>query len=410
MRIPRFIHLAVVFQLALVAASGAASAQSTISCSGEEQCVAAVAALIASSPSPGEGTSVGFSIEGNLILLTYMGVPLGTVAVGGGADPYVVALEGIGFGFPTGGDLAFVIYTDENLVGDVPGATGEWTQTPFAGTQTTTALTSSANPSVAGNQILLVATVSKDDPTAAASLTASVDFLDGTSLLATAPVDSSGQASFTTSALAPGLHSLTARYAGDVFFDASASTVLTETVNHLGFGEISFDVEVDGSSACGGAVSCRFTTELADLGVVGGFSSANAGSSVNWLQRERTRNNPDDVDNYTVTNGSAGPGSGYDSGTLTFAVQSYPSSVTFLTRVNNLISSVLVSATYGNGTAIPQSAIQRTDPIVYTVNVTGVAFRQEQIVIDGSAGGGVASIDIEALGFIVLVDDMRLTP
>jgi hypothetical protein len=54
--------------------------------------------------------------------------------------------------------------------------------------------------------------------------------MDGTTTLGTAPV-SAGKASFITSTLAPGSHSITAAYGGDGNFVASSSTPLNQTVN-----------------------------------------------------------------------------------------------------------------------------------------------------------------------------------
>jgi Bacterial Ig-like domain (group 3) len=62
------------------------------------------------------------------------------------------------------------------------------------------------------------------------SPTGTVTFYDGSSALDTETLDS-GEASFTTSALALGSHPITAVYNGDGNFQSSASVVLTEAVN-----------------------------------------------------------------------------------------------------------------------------------------------------------------------------------
>jgi hypothetical protein len=97
------------------------------------------------------------------------------------------------------------------------------TQTVNAKTAATVSLTSSANPSVAGAAITLTAALSP------ATATGSVQFLDGGTLIGTAPVVS-GVASFSTSSLAHGVHSLTATYSGDATDTAATSGVLTQTV------------------------------------------------------------------------------------------------------------------------------------------------------------------------------------
>jgi probable HAF family extracellular repeat protein len=96
-------------------------------------------------------------------------------------------------------------------------------------TPTTTALSSSVNPSVFGQQVSFSATVT---PTQSSSLTltGSVTFNDGSTVLGTVAL-SSGTAVFNTSALAVGSHSITASYGGDSNFALSTSTALSQTVN-----------------------------------------------------------------------------------------------------------------------------------------------------------------------------------
>ena len=64
--------------------------------------------------------------------------------------------------------------------------------------------------------------------TGAVSPTGSVAFLDGNSTLTTVPV-ANGAASYTTSSLAPGYHSITAKYMGDANNAAATSAAITFT-------------------------------------------------------------------------------------------------------------------------------------------------------------------------------------
>lgn len=91
-------------------------------------------------------------------------------------------------------------------------------------TATTTSLTSSVNPSTVGQSVTFTANLS---PSAA---TGSVQFLDGTTVLATMTL-SSGRATYAMTALAQGVHSITAWYEGSTSYGASTSAVLTQTVN-----------------------------------------------------------------------------------------------------------------------------------------------------------------------------------
>jgi Bacterial Ig-like domain (group 3)/FG-GAP-like repeat len=68
-------------------------------------------------------------------------------------------------------------------------------------------------------------------PTTPKSPTGIITFLDGTTSLGTATLNSASAASFTTSSLSVGPHSITAQYPGDANFAASISLVLTITIS-----------------------------------------------------------------------------------------------------------------------------------------------------------------------------------
>jgi predicted secreted protein len=90
---------------------------------------------------------------------------------------------------------------------------------------TTTALQSSVNPSTAGQSVTFTATVT------GTSVTGTVTFKDGATTLATVALNGSGQATFTTSALSVGTHSITASYSGDVDDAPSTSAPVNQAVN-----------------------------------------------------------------------------------------------------------------------------------------------------------------------------------
>ncbi len=97
---------------------------------------------------------------------------------------------------------------------------------------TTTAVVSSLNPSEYGQTITFTATLtpawlSSDSPTG------DVTFYDGSTELGSAPV-ADDSASFATSALSVGSHSIIAEYSGDSNFNASESLPLLQNVNQAG--------------------------------------------------------------------------------------------------------------------------------------------------------------------------------
>ncbi len=66
--------------------------------------------------------------------------------------------------------------------------------------------------------------------------TGSVEFLDGSTVLGSGPLNSIGTATYTTSSLTAGLHQITAVYQGDVNFDESTSAPLAQIVTAPDFG------------------------------------------------------------------------------------------------------------------------------------------------------------------------------
>jgi len=100
------------------------------------------------------------------------------------------------------------------------------TQTVNRASSTTT-LTSSVNPASVGQAVTFAARVT----TTSAIATGTIQFRDGSTNLATVTLDSTGQASFTTTTLAPGNHTMRAVYSGDGNFQSSTSSSLTQTVN-----------------------------------------------------------------------------------------------------------------------------------------------------------------------------------
>jgi hypothetical protein len=91
---------------------------------------------------------------------------------------------------------------------------------------TTTALTSSLNPSNFGQSVTFTATVT---PQFSGTVKGSVTFYDGTRAMKTVAL-SGDVAKFTTSTLTSGAHSVTATYNGNTSFDGSSAS-LTQTVN-----------------------------------------------------------------------------------------------------------------------------------------------------------------------------------
>jgi hypothetical protein len=91
-------------------------------------------------------------------------------------------------------------------------------------TNTTTAAASNNNPATFGQSVTFTATISPS------TATGTVQFLDGGNLIGTSAL-SSGTATFATSSLTTGAHSITAVYTGDSSDASSTSALLVQTVN-----------------------------------------------------------------------------------------------------------------------------------------------------------------------------------
>jgi hypothetical protein len=125
------------------------------------------------------------------------------------------------YGTTTGWDFATGIGTVNaaNLVSNWPGAA------------TTTTVTSSQNPAYQGASVTFTATVATVGSHAP---TGTVNFNDGATIIGSGtlgPVSGSQVATYTTSTLTVGSHSITAVYAGDTNNAGSTSSVLTQTIN-----------------------------------------------------------------------------------------------------------------------------------------------------------------------------------
>jgi hypothetical protein len=93
---------------------------------------------------------------------------------------------------------------------------------------TSTTLTSNANPSQFGNSVDITATVTSGGTS---TPTGTVDFFDNGSLIGSRTLDPTGHAIFSTSTFSVGSHPITVHYEGDSASATSTSTALTQVVN-----------------------------------------------------------------------------------------------------------------------------------------------------------------------------------
>jgi len=110
---------------------------------------------------------------------------------------------------------------------DGPGTSAPVTQVVNPA-DTTTTVSATPSPGIAGKAIALTATVAVK--TGSAAVTGTVTFTDGTATLGTAKVGGNGVATL-NQVFAPGVHTIVAGYGGDSNDHASASAALSLTVN-----------------------------------------------------------------------------------------------------------------------------------------------------------------------------------
>jgi hypothetical protein len=124
---------------------------------------------------------------------------------------------------------------------------------------TTTSLASSVNPQVVGQSVTFTASTTSVSP----NVTGSISFQDGSTPLGSVSLNASGTATFTTSSLTFGTHTITAVYSGDTNHAASASAAVSEQIVQGASESLSSSVN---PSVAG--VNVVFTAKMAGVGGV----------------------------------------------------------------------------------------------------------------------------------------------
>ena len=137
---------------------------------------------------------------------------------------------------------------------------------------TTTTVASSANPSTYGDSVTFTATVTRSEGTS--TPTGTVSFRDGGVSIGSGTLSGSGgtaTATFATSSLAAGSHTITTVYGGDSNFDGSTSSPVTQVVNQR-----NITVTADAQSKVFGDSDPALTYQITSGSLVSGDSFAGA--------------------------------------------------------------------------------------------------------------------------------------
>jgi hypothetical protein len=169
-----------------------------------------------------------------------------------------------GNGYP---DLELLSSGNNNALSVVTFVGAKPSALPVGNTPSTATLSASATSVSSGASVTFTATVKPS--TGAGVPTGSVTFLDGTSTLLTATLDSTGKATFATTSLAAGSHSVSASYSGDSTYAASTSSAVTVAVTSA---SAAFALTANpATSTVTAGTSATYTISVTPSG---GFSSA----------------------------------------------------------------------------------------------------------------------------------------
>jgi hypothetical protein len=136
---------------------------------------------------------------------------------------------------------------------------------------TTTALTSSLNPSTTGTSVTFNASVTS---ATSGTITGTVSFFDGATQIGSPMTLTGGAAAYTTSALAQGTHSITAVYSGDTNYSTSTSPIVSQVVNSSGAATTTTTLNASPNpSTVGAGVTLTATVTSTTTGTISGSIS-----------------------------------------------------------------------------------------------------------------------------------------
>ncbi len=288
--------------------------------------------------------------DGNLWFAEYHGNQIGKITNGGVITEYAIPTAGsqpVGITTGPDGNIWFTEY-NANKIGVIV----------LSLSSTTTAVTSSLNPSTSGASVTFTATVTGTSPTGF------VTFKDGIATLGTASL-ASGQATLSTSSLSVGTHSITAVYSGDSINSTSTSPVLSQVVNSATTYTISGTITLNGSGLSG------VTVTLTGVGTATTTTNGSGAYSFTGLSNG----------GYTVTPGLSGYTFTPSSGSVTLSGANSTGNDFTATVSSTAISSSLNPSTYGV-------------LVTFTAVVTGISPTGIVTFKDGSNILGTASLNI----------------
>ncbi len=285
---------------------------------------------------------------------------------------------------PVGANPITATYTDAN---NVTGTSSPLTQTVKQ--QTTTSVGSSVNPSIFGSPVMFTATVVA---TGSVAPTGTVAFFDGATQIGTGTLTANGAAtataSFQTSSLSAGTHTISVSYSGDADNFSSTSAALSQTVN------IASTTTILSASA----------------------NPAIAGKSVTFTARV-TANSGTAAGTVRFYNGATLLGSGTLNGagvatysTASLAVGTYSITAAYQGNANDSASTSaalpfsVIQATTAVHLVSNRPSVVVTNPVTFTATVTGNGATPTGTVIFMDGAGTLGSAALNGSGVAALHD------
>ena len=253
---------------------------------------------------------------------------------------------------------------------------------------TTTSLASSANPQVLGQPVMFTASASSVSP----NVTGTINFEDNGAIISSVTLGATGNATFTTSTLTAGTHTITAVYSGDANHAPSTSAVISELIVQAAGATLtsSLNPSVSGNNVI-------FTMKLAAVGSVvptGTVTFSDGANALGASPVDATGTATFQISTLTV---------GTHTITATYAGdQNYSTTKAVLTQTVQSASTQVTLISSAN------PAIYET-PLAFTATVTSNGSPATGSVTFTDAGASIGSAVLNASGVAILTIS-TLTP
>ena len=258
-----------------------------------------------------------------------------------------------------------------------------------------TALSSSVNPSLVGSNVTFTATVNGAAPTGSVAFKDGGNAISGCSAVALPAGSANAKvATCSTSSLSAATHSIVATYAGDAGNNGSTSATLSQVVNNVG-------ASVNVALAANGGVASASSTYAAagysfaassvndgeraglNWGHGGGWNDSTANTYPDWVQI--TFNSAKTIDHvvvYTLQDNYASPVQPTD--TMTFSQYG--------------VTAFTVQGSNGGGTWVTLGTITGNNLVKRTVNFTAASYDRIRINVTAALASYARITEIEAWG------------